>query len=453
MKKHIILVVFGLLLGSFFCATCFAALNPPEEKSHLITLSDGIGIILNDSRLVKIALSGQDMAAADSLMARSALLPQINASFTQVFQKDQPAAKIDGIVAPTSQRNFVSYGFDVYQTVFDFGKSLSLYGASKELLNAQKTNVESVKRLAILEFIVSYYDVLETQKMIAVVEKEVLSLASYLRDIEHLYEQGVVVKNDLLPAKVKFADAQQRLIVAKNARVVAGARLCNILSLPLRDKIEVRDTTVPALDIADTQNAWEEAQVRRPEITFLAQEIKASSLTEKSKAVSNYLTVYADGGYAFTANKYQVHEGNSFLNLGAKLPLFDGGLNKADAKKEHRRQEQFSTQKEKLIEDIKFEIEDSFLGLKNAREREEVAGGALTEARENVRVNRVKYAEGIATATDVLEAIALQTGAETNHTRAVYEVKRGSAKLMYSMGIDLASVYGTIKDNEHGSEK
>jgi hypothetical protein len=68
-------------------------------------------------------------------------------------------------------------------------------------------------------------------------------------------------------------------------------------------------------------------------------------------------------------------------------------------------------------------------------------------------VNRVKYAEGIATATDVLEAIALQTGAETNHTRVTYEVKRGAAKLMYSMGIDLVSVYGRMKDNGRRPQK
>ena len=42
----------------------------------------------------------------------------------------------------------LSYGFDVYQTLFDFGKSLSGYKASRETLKAREANIESVKRLA-----------------------------------------------------------------------------------------------------------------------------------------------------------------------------------------------------------------------------------------------------------------------------------------------------------------
>ena len=43
--------------------------------------------------------------------------------------------------------------------------------------------------------------------------------------------------------------------------------------------------------------------------------------------------------------------------------------------------------------------------------------------------------------TEVLEAITLETAAQTNYYSADYEVKRGYAKLMYSMCIDLALIY------------
>jgi outer membrane protein len=90
--------------------------------------------------------------------------------------------------------------------------------------------------------------------------------------------------------------------------------------------------------------------------------------------------------------------------------------------------------------------------LKDAGEKVLVARDALTEAEENVRVNRVKYTEGIATSTDVLEAITMQTNAQTNYYKADYELKRSYAKLMYSAGIDLPLIYEKLATEKNGAK-
>ena len=75
---------------------------------------------------------------------------------------------------------------------------------------------------------------------------------------------------------------------------------------------------------------------------------------------------------------------------------------------------------------------------------ERMLGGAkdaLAQAEENVRFYHIKYNNGAATSTDVLEAISLQTKAQTNYYSADYELKRSYAKLIYSMGSDIAAIY------------
>ena len=436
-----------------FLAVCYARpayaeealTQPQEEKYRLITIPAGIDIVLKDSRLLKISLFDQDIASQDALLARSALLPQINASLVGSSLNHLPQAKLNTQKFPTAQKESVSFSFDVYQTLFDFGKSLSDYKAAGELLKASKANIESVKRIAVLEFIIGYFDLLETEKMIAVVEKEVESLSAYLGDIEHLFENGAATKNDLLPAKVRLADAKQRLISARNARAIAAARLNNILALPLREKIRVQDIDMEFPKVPEMEEAWKTAQAERPEIKVIDDRIAASSLAQKSKAVENYPTLFAEGGYQYNQNKYMVYEDNLYFNVGAKANLFNGGASGADLLKERYRQRQFFQQRDKLIEDIKFETEDSYLALKDASEKVLVAKDSLAESQENVRVYRVKYNEGSATTTDVLEAIALETSAQTNFYNAGYEVKRSYAKLMYSMGIDLGLIYNTMK--------
>jgi outer membrane protein TolC len=191
----------------------------------------------------------------------------------------------------------------------------------------------------------------------------------------------------------------------------------------------------------------------RPEVAFVEDQIRAVSLRERVAAAGQYPSIYAQGGYSYTENEYQLHQDNTFLKLGAKVDLYDGGATTAAARKERLIRGQLQEQKNKLIEDIKLEIEDSYTGLKNAVEKLSVAQSVLAQAQENVRVFRVRYAEGAATQTEVLEAISLQTKAQTNYCNSSYEAKRGYAQLMYSMGIDLALIYEKMECEQNGSNQ
>ena len=159
------------------------------------------------------------------------------------------------------------------------------------------------------------------------------------------------------------------------------------------------------------------------------------------KSVENLPTIFADGGYSYTQNKYMVNQGDGYINLGAKMDLYDGGATGAEIMKERYLHKKLQEQKNKLVDDIRYEVKDSRLGVKDAIEKLGVAKDALAQAEENVRFYRVKYNNVVATSTDVLEAITLQTRAQTNYYSADYELKRSYAKLMYSMGSDLTAIY------------
>ena len=342
-------------------------------------------MVLKNSRMIKVALPDNAISFQDSLLARSALLPQLNAYASKTFNRNPPGAIFGSSSVQTGDKEPLTYGFDVYQTLFDFGKNLSNFKASRELYKATQANTDSVKRLASLEFIVSYFNVLEAEKMILVFEKEAQSIEAYLNDIKLLYEHGSAVENDLLPAKVRLADAKQRLIAARNDKEIAVSRLNNILALPLREKIRVEDILMDTPQFPDMENAWDAAVSLRPEIAFYEDQIKASVFSEKAKAAENYPVVYAHAGYGYQQNKYSTHQSNSSLGLGAKVDLYDGGAARAQLLKERARQKQLNEQKAKLNADIKFEIEDSYYGLKNACEKAQVGKDALEKADENVR--------------------------------------------------------------------
>ncbi len=433
-----------------FNLAAYAAQLPvgAKEEFRLITLTGGIELVQKNSPLIKAALPDDTISFQDSLLARSALLPQLNAYVNKTLSHNVPGAIFGSSAVQTGERNPVAYGFDVYQTIFDFGKSLSNFKASRQVYKATQAHTGSVKRLATLEFIVAYFDVLEAQQMIGVSTKEVESLKAYLDDIGLLYTQGTVVENDLLPAKIRLADAQQRLIAANNYKETAIARLNNLLGLPLGEKIRVEDIAMEPPQFPDLEQAQNAALNLRPEIVFYDDQIKASALLAQAKKVQNYPEVYADAGYGFQQNGFVTHEYNSSLVLGAKVDLYDGGASYAQLSKERARGKQLGEQKNKLGEDIKFEIQDSYYALKNSCEKVQVAKGALGQAEENLRFYRVKYNAGGATTTEVLEAITLQTRAQANFHSDNYEMKRNYAKLMYSMGLDLSLIYEKMENKK-----
>jgi outer membrane protein TolC len=86
-------------------------------------------------------------------------------------------------------------------------------------------------------------------------------------------------------------------------------------------------------------------------------------------------------------------------------------------------------------------VKSAYLELGSAKKRVEVTEKAVSQAEENLRLQRLRYQEGVATATDVLDAVTLRSRAEANYWSGIYGVKRAEARLEYAMGRDLFQIY------------
>ncbi len=409
-----------------------------------ITLSEGLKIATENNRLVKIAFRERDMSYEDTVISRSKLLPNVNANMSQTFLSRQPGAHMGSQQVYTSERSYLSYGINAYQSIFSFGADSSQYEASKTFFDAKKLNVDLVKNIVALDFINAYFDTLESEKMIAVAQKEVERFESHLNVARNLFNEGVITKNDLLQAEVMLSDARQRLLTLKNMRAINASRINNILSRPLSSEVIVEDVPVNAVsagDLMTLENAWANAEKQRVELGMIDRELKAAELEETVKKSDYFPKFFVQGGYNYTENRYQLYEDNWSLILGANLNIFSAGATKAEVSKVRYKRERLLEQRNKLADDIKLEVEKNYRDMKNAAEKINVTKDAVGQAEENLRINKIRYEEGIGTATDVLDAITLLTTAETNYYRAMYEFKRAEAGFMYSVGRDMVSAY------------
>jgi outer membrane protein TolC len=415
----------------------------PSAHSGTLTLPAGLKLVTENSRLIKISGHEEKISEADTLIAKSKTLPEINAGWGYTSLTYQPAAIFGPQTVPMSEKNFLSYSLNVQQTLYDFQKSASRYEASKKILNAKKFDAARTRNLVAIDFVLVYLDLLEAENLLKVSQKEVEQLESHLRDAKNLYEEGVITKNDLLQAEVKISDAKQRLLTVRNLRAVTASRLNSILVRPLTADMQVEEIREASPRVAgmDREKAWEIAEQQRPEVKIVEETLKALDLEKTAKKAEYYPKLFLKGGYDFTENRYQVHEGNWSLTLGMGINLFQGGATRAELMKIDNQRLKLFEEKNKLMDDIRLEVEKYLLDVKTARERVDLTKDVVQQAEENLRINRVKYEEGAGTATDVLDAVTLLTVAETNNYKSVYDLKKAEAAVLYAIGTELSEVY------------
>ncbi len=124
------------------------------------------------------------------------------------------------------------------------------------------------------------------------------------------------------------------------------------------------------------------------------------------------------------------------------LNLWSGGSTSAAVQKARLAQSRLRIERARLADDISLELEKYYLDAVNASEAIRVAAGAISQAEENLRITRLKFAEGTGIARDVTDAIALRTLSDTNYYRALYDYYRSEAGYLYALGRNLKDEYG-----------
>jgi outer membrane protein TolC len=388
-----------------------------------------------------MALQNEGISYADTLLARAQFFPSINTSVNQTFLSSQPGALFNTLEIYTAEKSALSFDVTARQILYDFGARRALHDASLNAFDISRLNTQRIKNRIALEFVSAYYDILETEKIQMVTEKEIDSLASHLAIAKSLYEEGVITKNDLLQAEVRLSDARQRLLAIINRRAIGVARINNLLSRPPSENFRLIDTRGEPRISMTLVAAWQAADMSRTEIKIADHDLKIAGLEESAKKTDFLPTFFTAGGYSYTENRYLISKDTWSLIFGMNLNLFSGKSTTAELSKISHRRQQLIEHREKLRDDIRLEIETYHRNMEDARERTRVTKEAIGQAEENLRINTIRYREGAGTATDVLDAITLLTVAQTNYYRALYEFKRSEAGFAYAIGKDLAAEY------------
>jgi outer membrane protein len=409
--------------------------------TRALTLEEGLKIVVDEGRDVSIARSDEDTARAAISLARSPWLPTIDLYGRETWLQYQPEAKTPFGPFPTSQDHFLTYGVKATQLLYDFGRTSSLIDAAQYGLKSRNIETLRTKNQSALDYIVAYLDLLESGKLLQVAREEVQLYEAHKHDAEARFSAGVVTKNEVLQAEVTLADSRQRLVTAENLRSIRESKINSLLLKPLNEQVQAEEVKTSPASGVTLEQAWTIAEAESTELKDI--DAKINSTEENLRATqTEYLpTVFLSGGYEYMENRYMVHQDNWSLIAGVNINLYSGGASNSRIQMARSEVRSLRLTRDKLLDGVRLQVKSAYLDLQSSAQKIEVTKTAVEQAQENLRLQRLRYQEGVGTATDVLDAVTLLTTAESNSWKALYGIKRAEANLLYSMGRDLASMY------------
>jgi outer membrane protein TolC len=383
--------------------------------------------------------SRENTAAASSLLeaAKSARLPNVALEAGYTALDNTPTAKVDflgqSLQMPLAQKDSAAYRAMTTLPLYTGGRIERGIDAATAGMDAARLGEAADAQNLKLRVADAYVSVLRASRMLTVAESHVTSLQAHARDGGNRHEQGMVAKNDLLSVQVALADANQRKLQVANGLDLARAAYNRLLGRPL-DQPVLLDDLSPGVTQLPLPALTEQALARRSELAAVARQIEA--LRHQAAAVRGETApqVALSGGYGYQENRYQAHPGQWMVTLGAKWNLFDGGVVRHRANAVERQAAALTEQRDELACVIARQGRQTWLDVQEARKRLLVTQSAIAQAAENLFVARDRYANGLATHTEVLDAETLRMGSESNHANALFDAALAELRLKRATG-------------------
>jgi outer membrane protein len=408
---------------------------------HALTLQEGLKIVTENGRDVSIARSDEEIARGAVSLARSPWLPSLDVYGRETWLRYQPYAIFGPNRVPTSDDQFATYGFKATQLLYDFGKTSSSVSSAQYGLKAREAGTFRTRNRAAVEFISAYFDLLEAEELLKVAQEEVTRYEAHRKDAEARLKAGVVTRNEVLQTNVLLADSKQRLLTAQNNRSLRASKLNSTLMRPLNEPVHPAEIAGMPLGVVSLEQAWTEAEQSNPDLRDLDARVRAKEESVSAVRAEYMPTFYVSGGYEYSENPYLVHQDNWALIAGVNINLSSGGATSSKVSMTKSELLSLRLNREKLLDTVRLDVQAAWLDLQSSTQKVEVASAAVAQAEENLRLQRLRYKEGVGTSTDVLDAVTLMTTSETNAWKANFGVRRAEAALLYTMGRDLAGAY------------
>lgn len=402
-------------------------------ESDTLTIERCVEIALKNNPQVKIAESNFESSDATFVSARSVLFPQL--SLNSGWARNG-GNFFQGPTAREATYENYSYGLQMNQLIYDFGKSYTKISANSDLRNASGQDLTAAKQTIILNTYTAYFSYLQAMRIKNVSSESLKQAEEHLRQAEKFFEVGKKPQFDVLKAKTDLANAKVSLLSSENNVVVAKLQFENTLNIKLNSGFTLKDILEVVQDTVDFNAAIKTAYENRPELLSAKYKIEANKSLVSSAWDANLPAINMTGGYNWRT--YDLKK--TFLdswNLGVTLsvPLFQGfnlqsGIDLAKANLKNA-----EAQLEYVNRNIELDVQQQYYSLQLAQAKIEAAKSLLEQAKETLNIAEGRYQQEIGSPIEITDARITFLNSQVTFIQALYDYQVAGIRLKKAMGI------------------
>ncbi len=434
-RQALVLFCFILLLPQTLIA------EEQEAVPSRWTAQEAVQFALQHNPDARAALERIRAADADIRSAKAAFYPQLGLS-TEYNRTNNPMYSFGNILNQGMFSNAIDFNkpgtTDALQTkatvqyrLYNGGHDLAALDAADQRSQATLQDQAAIRSRLGFEVVRIFHTIAQGEDTVRARKAAVEAISASLAVAQARFQEGSLLKEDLLNLEVQQAKAQEQLIQAQHGLSLAQQGFLHLLGIT---QGEAR------LDIAasQVQEIPAERDIRnRPELAGMAAIIKAQEAAVRQARAGNYPSADAFGSYQVDKGlELENGSGNSWTTgLRLNYTLFNGQQTAAATDRAKAQLAEAREQQRKMELAFNLEFEQATLALHQEAERLKVTLKMVESALESARLARLRFKEGVLLSSELINTENRLTDAHLSHAVASTSRKIAIADLRRAVGL------------------
>lgn len=438
--------IYTVSVFTLICLVSYLAIGQPRKLS----LKEALALTIANNREIKITSLDVENSQQQILIAKSQSLPSVGISGQLSHYFKEPA--FFGFGSNGNGGDKISYGrfggkdqaiaaLYVEQPIYNAAIKPGLQHA-KLMQHAASLSVTDKKTDIAALLKQTYIQVLVLHERIRLQKESLQRNEKALKDARSLLAQGRALRVDTLRAYTSVRNLEPDLLRLSYAIEVGKQQLKTLTGIDSLQEIELTDPLVlTAPDaILSEEEVYNEARLHRADLKTLDLEQQLADQQIKLAAALKKPVVSLNAQYLIQT---QVHSFNYFKGLypstpflGAQItvPVFSGNRNKARVKQAEIEKAQSVIRSKNASEELKAEVKQVVANMRETTARIQTSANVKETALLSYDITQYRYARGVASRLELVDAELALTTAQSNYLEAVYDYLSAQIALEHTMG-------------------
>lgn len=447
------------------CLLAAGAMAQPQTSpsgtspaSHAMSIQQAVDYAQKNNVQVKNALLGLQIQQQTNRQITAAAYPQLNGQLGSTYYPNIPVQVFPNFIAMATygvleQEGVKDGNGNTITSPTDFGYVQAAFGtkwnatgaislsqilfdgqvfvglqAREASIQYQQKNIELTAENIKVNVYKIYYQLVVSKTQMAQIDANIARASKLLSDSKALQNNGFAEQLAVDRAQVQLANLETEKLKLNRSIDNGYAGLKFLMGMPMYDALVLTDTLSDADIRTGILEGSEYQYSNRKEYQSLeiAQNLNAYNVKRYKYAYLpsvNLSSSYAKNAYRDKFNFFGRGDWYTAWNIGLSIniPIFDGFARAANVKKAQLELQQTENQ----LENLKLSIDNDVV---QARNRFKAAITSLDLQQKNTQLaeqvynqTKKKYESGLASSTDITNAQADLTVAQTNYVSALYD--------------------------------